>query len=87
MKTNFEKITESPESLAEFIAKQYGYSQIKEEGNYFNLLQWFKWSDEQIYENEEHICDTCKHYVNQSCSLEGEGCQTEMWECYESKVE
>lgn len=45
--SNFEKITESQEALADFILKQYGFSQVKEEGCYFNLLQWLNWSEEQ----------------------------------------
>lgn len=47
MKTNFEKITKSPEVLTEFILKQYGYSQVKEDNNYFNLLQWLTWDSEE----------------------------------------
>lgn len=46
MITNFEKVTESPESLAEFILKQYGYRQVKEDEHYFNLLQWLNWEVE-----------------------------------------
>jgi hypothetical protein len=46
--TNFEKITQSPEALAEFILKQYGYSQVKIEGNYYNMKQWLTWDEETI---------------------------------------
>lgn len=53
MKTNFEKITKSPEALAKFILKQYGYSQVKEDNMYFNLLQWLGWTEEENIELEE----------------------------------
>jgi len=39
-KTNFDVITESPQKLFEFILEQYGYSQIKDYGKYFNLRWW-----------------------------------------------
>lgn len=45
--TNFNKITESPEVLAEFVLKQYGFSQVKEGTVYFNLLQWLTWTENQ----------------------------------------
>lgn len=35
-------------------------------------------------EDNEEICGTCKYY-NGDCSLEENGCQTEMMECYEHK--
>lgn len=51
MKTNFEKITETPENLSQFIMKQYGYSQVKEDDTYFNLLQWLGWDVEENNSN------------------------------------
>lgn len=35
-------------------------------------------------EKEDH-CNSCVHYINDRCNLEGEGCQTEIYECYENK--
>ena len=53
MKTNFEKITEPPEVLAEFILKQYGYRQVKEDNMYFNLLQWLGWDNYPVEKQKE----------------------------------
>jgi hypothetical protein len=47
LKTNFERITETPEALSEFIKKQYGFSQVEEDGHYYNLLFWFNYSEDQ----------------------------------------
>ena len=40
VKTKGDVIRESNESLAEFISKQYGYSQVKEGKHYLNLNWW-----------------------------------------------
>lgn len=87
MKTNFERITESPEKLATFILNQYGFSQVRENEMYFNLLQWLGWDNyPKEVETEDCNCNTCKHLVNGNCDLDAEGCQTEMYECYEPCV-
>lgn len=34
---------------------------------------------------EESPCGQCFHYVMDSCMLNGDGCQTDMWERFENK--
>lgn len=46
--TNFENITKSPDILADFILKQFGYSQVKIDGKYYNLRQWLTWDKETV---------------------------------------
>lgn len=38
--TNFDKITESPDTFADFIQRQYGYDQVVEHGNYYNIVDY-----------------------------------------------
>jgi len=34
---------------------------------------------------EESPCERCFHLVMDNCMLGGDGCQTDMWECFEDK--
>jgi len=34
---------------------------------------------------EESPCERCFHHVMDNCMLGGDGCQTDMWECFENK--
>ena len=70
MKTNFQEVTKSPEALAEFILKQYGYRQVKEDEYYFNLLQWLNWEvedDNAVNEKSswelpsKSLCNFCRN--------------------------
>lgn len=34
---------------------------------------------------EESPCEQCHYHVMNNCILDGDGCQTDMWECFKDK--